>query len=83
MDGFREEKEMKKLYKKPVLYMEKFAVDKNFASGCAAGSEYTFGSEYTCSWNGFFHSSCGLDPSTLTPGDNCYGFFGQGSPFAS
>lgn len=75
---------MKKLYKKPVLYMEKFAVDKNFASGCSAGAEYTFGSEYSCSWNEFFHSSCNLDLDNCRPEDNCYnGAFGQGSPFAS
>lgn len=75
---------MKKLYKKPVLYMEKFAVDKNFASACSAGAEYTFGSEYSCSWNEFFHSSCNLDPENCGPEDNCYnGAFGEGSPFAS
>lgn len=60
MDGFREEKEMKKLYKKPVLYVERFTVDKNFASACGDTSgEYHFGNMDTCSYGdiGFFLNS--------------------------
>ena len=60
MDGFREEKEMKKLYKKPVLYVERFNVDKNFAFACDDDSgEYHFGNMDTCSYTdmGYFLNS--------------------------
>lgn len=87
MDGFREEREMKKVYKKPVLYVEKFAVDKNFASGCGAepGTSY-FGSESTCSWNGFFHEGilyCDIDPEEQGIVAWCYNGNQEAAPFAS
>lgn len=60
MDGFREEKEMKKLYKKPVLYVERFTVDKNFASACGDNNgSYNFGTMNTCRYGdiGYFLNS--------------------------
>lgn len=88
MDGFREEKEMKKVYKKPVLYIEKFTVDKNFANSCGAEPGTSeFGSEFTCSWNAFFHDgvlSCELDPKDQETEADCYnGLWNSASPFAS
>lgn len=51
---------MKKLYKKPVLYVERFTVDKNFASACSDNSgSYHFESMNACSYGniGYFLNS--------------------------
>ena len=86
MDGFREEEEMKKVYKKPVLYVEKLAVDKNFARSCSGAEpgSYTFGDENTCTWEAFFsHDGCGLKPETAPVEGWCYNGNQESAPFAS
>ena len=71
---------MKKVYKKPVLYIEKFTVDKNFANSCGAEPGTSeFGSEFTCSWNAFFHDgvlSCELDPKDQGTEADCTMVYG-------
>lgn len=88
MDGFREEKEMKKLYKKPVLYVERFTVDKNFAFACGDDSgEYHFGDMSSCSFINFFLEGNGACEDAI-PQDklevDCYnGLFNVYNVFAS
>lgn len=76
MDGFREEKEMKKLYKKPVLYVERFTVDENFAKNCGADEgSYGFGDAYSCIYLTYFLDSNVACEDTITEdqlGTECY-----------
>lgn len=45
---------MKKIYKKPLVYIEKFSVDKNFARYCgAAPGSSNHWNETTCSFGDF------------------------------
>lgn len=87
MDGFREEKEMKKVYKKPVLYVEKFTVDKNFANTCGAEPGTSrFGSPSTCSYSNLFlvEGICDVQiPEDALVAEDCYGYFKTEQPFAS
>ncbi len=88
MDGFREEKEMKKLYKKPVLYVEKFTVDENFAKNCGDTSgSYGFGDAYSCNYLNFFLDSNGACEDPITKDQlesDCYdGYFTNMPVFAS
>lgn len=87
MDGFREEKEMKKVYKKPVLYVEKFTVDKNFAYSCGAEpGTSSFGSPSTCAYDNLFaiENVCTLlIPEGTKVDEDCYGYFNNVQPFSS
>lgn len=59
---------MKKIYKKPLVYIEKFSVDKNFAYFCGAtpGTANHWSKE-TCSFGttGVFLSNCNIDAGAL------------------
>lgn len=68
---------MKKLYKKPVLYVERFTVDKNFAYACGDNNEvYYFGDMDTCSYGNIGYFLNDVICATVIPKnvfeDECY-----------
>lgn len=63
---------MKKVYKKPMIYIEKFSVDKNFAHLCTDAEYGDFQNQYTCEYMGFFYSHCGDGLSEGNLEEWCY-----------